>query len=261
MSTIAELQREAQQSTDERRLHELAGHRSWHVRWAVARSRAASSDTVRQLLDDDNSNVRMHAASQLADRPDLHEAAASSPHNWVRASLAMAFSRRDSGQLAYEVQRTLVDDSSFETRKGLAQTTGYADLFDRLLDDENPKVRGWCAANPRITLTQMEQLVTDRSSVVRRLSATLGLRYPNDEQILRLAQDRSKEVRWAVLFRAEIPREAIEIVARDTDELNRQHAERELASGGFLLSPQARDSIAAERRRAESASPFEQPPR
>jgi hypothetical protein len=44
------------------------------------------------------------------------------------------------------------------------------------------------------TRDQMEVLVTDRMRVVRAATAGRGLRHPDDEQLLRLAQDRVASV-------------------------------------------------------------------
>ena len=63
-------------------------------------------------------------------------------------------------------------------------------------------------------------------------TASTGLRYPTGEQLVWLASDRSAEVRWAVLTRVEAPREALEIIAQDSDDMNRQHAERILHGAG-----------------------------
>ena len=258
--TIAHLELEARRSQDPERLQELATHKSSLVRCRVSTNPNTTDAMIEQLLADIDGNVRMWAASALAERPALYAYAAESPHRWVRASLATVFSRHDDRSLPYPIQRALADDEFYETRKGVASTTNFADIFDRLLADDDPRVRGWCAANPRIALNQMEQLVGDKSSTVRRLTAALGLRYPSDEQLVRLARDRSKEVRWAVLFRPDRPREAVEIIAMDSDDINRRHAESALVSNGYIMSPMVETSFRTELNRAVAASPFEAPP-
>ena len=258
--TVAEVQYEARTCLDSERLRELATHKSVLVRCAVSNNPNTADETIEQLLADSNGSVRMRTASALADRPALYAHAVDSPHRWVRASLATVFSRHDDRSLPYPIQRALADDEFYETRKAVARTTNFADIFDRLLADADPRVRGWCAANPRIALNQMEQLVADKSSTVRRLTAALGLRYPSDEQLVRLARDRSKEVRWAVLFRPDRPREAVEIIAMDSDDINRRHAESALVSNGYITSPMVETSFRKELNRAVAASPFEAPP-
>lgn len=129
------------------------------------------------------------------------------------------------------------------------------------MDDKDPRVRGMCAANPRIALGQMEQLVTDKSRVTRASAVMGGLRYPDDDQLVRLAQDRSAEVRWAVIIRPDCPRRALELNAGDSDAINRQHAENALADNRYVMADQVVEHARRERDRALRAQPFDRPPR
>ncbi|MES2094553.1 MAG: hypothetical protein V4531_12185 [Actinomycetota bacterium] len=95
----------------------------------------------------------------------------------------------------------------------------------------------------------MERLVSDRAWKTRSLAAETGLRYPTDEQLVRLARDRSADVRWAVLSRVDAPREALEIIAQDSNGMNRQHAER-ILNGDGVNAPGA--IVQERRRRAET---------
>lgn len=260
MPTVAEIAAEAKGTADAERLDDLGHHKSNSVRLAVAENPAANDDTIGVLLQDANNVVRLSAAGNLADRPALHPIALSSEDKWVRTVLAHTFARRDDRSLPYDVQRALASDEFFETRERIAETTNYADLFESLLSDENPRVRGMCAANPRITLDQMERLVTDRSKVVRGRAAALGLQYPHDEQLVRLAQDRSADVRWAVLFRPDRPRRAVELIGRDPDAINRQHAEHALIDNRHIMAEEVVDHARKDRKRALRAQPFEQAP-
>ena len=260
MVTVAQIAAEAEGTTDSERLDVLGRHKSKLVRMAVAENPATSDGTMRVLLQDATS-VRLWAAGNLADRPALHSLALSSEDRWVRAILAHTFARRDDRTLPYGVQRALASDEFFETRGRIAETTNYADLFESLLRDENPRVRGRCAANPRITLDQMERIVTDRSKDVRGSAAALGLQYPDDDQLVRLAQDRSAGVRWAVLFRPDRPRRAVELIAQDSDEINRQHAEHALVDNRHIMADQVVDHARNERKRVLHVQSFEQAPR
>lgn len=90
----------------------------------------------------------------------------------------------------------------------------------------------------------MELLVTDRLAGVRGAAVSGGVFYPDDEQLLRLARDRSANVRWAVIFRVDVPREALEWIAVNDDDLNGRHA-RHVLDGSI---PQSLiDSVRARR--------------
>ncbi|KTR54402.1 hypothetical protein NS359_00075 [Curtobacterium oceanosedimentum] len=104
----------------------------------------------------------------------------------------------------------------------------------------------------------MERLVTDRNRMVRAAAAANGLRYPDDEQLLRLARDKSAEVRWAVLFRPDRPRRAIELIAEDSDEMNRQHARIALRDERAIIAPPATRWARAERQRAPHVRSFDE---
>jgi len=83
------------------------------------------------------------------------------------------------------------------------------------------------------------------------------MRYPDDEQILRLAEDRSAGVRWAVVCRVDRPRAALELIAKDKDEVNADHARSELADERSINSAHVTTDARLRRARAERASCFE----
>ncbi|MEO7722558.1 MAG: hypothetical protein ABIS08_11670 [Pseudolysinimonas sp.] len=256
---VAELADRAETSTDATVLRDLSRHTSKTVRVLVARNPAADDETIGRMSQDAEEVVRLACAGNLAGRPSLQRAAAESPEKWVRAALASTFARDDEGSLPYDLQARLARDEFREARGWVAETTNYEDLFAILIADPDPRVRARCAANPRISRAQMEVLVTDRQWGVRAYTASAGLRYPDDEQAMRLARDRSAEVRWAVLFRVDRPRAAIELIAQDTDEMNRRHAQSELDFGSNTL-PDAEASVRANRERARRGLEFESPP-
>ena len=152
-------------------------------------------------------------------------------------------------------QRRLAEDASADVRGIIAKATPYGAIFDDLLNDPDPVVRGWCAGNPRIFLEQMEQLVSDRARATRAMAASHGLRYPTDEQLIRLARDKSAGVRWSVIFRVDTPREALQILVDDTDEMNRLHADLAL-NGIGVNSTSVIEAVRAERAAAVYV-PFE----
>lgn len=252
---VAELADLASTSTDASALRDLSRHRSKAVRMSVAGNPAADDETIARLSHDADELVRLACAGNLANRPVLQRAAAASSEKWVRAKLAGTFARDDKRSLPYDLQARLAGDEFRDVRGWIAETTNYRDLFDLLIVDADPRVRARCAANPRISRAQMELLVTDRQWGVRAYTASAGLRYPDDEQIVRLAGDRSAEVRWAVLFRVDRPREAVEMITQDADEMNRRHAQL-----GPVMGPDYVASVRSDRRRATLGLHFESPP-
>ncbi|NYH00232.1 hypothetical protein BJ979_002857 [Schumannella luteola] len=231
------------------------------MRVAVAENAATDDVTVELLLRDPVELVRLAGATNLAGRPALQAVVAHSDEKWMRAILAHTFARDDDRGLPYDVQILLSEDDFWETRQRIAETTAYAEIFEQLLLDADARVRGRCAANPRITLEQMERLVNDRSWIVRASAAGSGCRYPDDGQLLRLASDRSAGVRWAVVFRPDRPRAALELIAEDTDADNRDHARRALRDEHAIMSEQVIEWAREERRRADRIAPFIGAPR
>lgn len=258
--TVAEIAAQAKVERDPARLCELASHRSPSVRIAVAENGDTPDEAIDGLLKDPNEIVRLSAAGNLGDRPRLQRVALSSPDESVRSILAHTFARQDDRSLPYDVQAALSRDESRETRQNLAETTNYIDIFRVLLRDADPEVRGVCARNPRITRSQMETLVTDPITRVRANAAALGLQFPDGEQLLRLARDRSGEVRWAVLFRVDLPIEAIEIIAQDRDPLTRQHAQSALIDVRNIMTEHHISQTRRDRERAREVQPFQPAP-
>ena len=258
MRSRAEL--EAERTTDPTRLRALAEHRSKTVRLTVASNGFADDRAIELLLHDEDPRIQLGAAgNNLARRPTLHELVFSSADPQIRG--AVAYAQSFDLALSYDMQKVLAAEDLVETRGRIAETTNYSDLFDALLEDREPRVRGMCAANPRISRDQMERLVTDRNRIVRGYAAVFGLLYPDDEQLIRLAVDRAAAVRWHVLFRVDRPRAAIELIAQDSDETNRLHADSALADPRALMSDQVCEAVRAERAQAALVGPFEPTPR
>jgi hypothetical protein len=236
----------ADATTPDDRIWMLARDRSATVRRAVAVSHSAPDDVILELANDPDESVRGSAVIGLHGRPRLHEQLSASPDRWVRAILAHTYASHP-GSLSYAVQDTLSRDSFFETRVRIAELTEYADIFDRLSQDDDARVRGSCATNGRIQWRQTETFVRDRSWITRSAVAAQG--YPDDEQLTRLASDRSVEVRWSVIARYGSPRSALELLTNDPDPMNRQHAL--LALDGSLWLPEAVVSIVEKRSMAQ----------
>ncbi len=234
-------------STDE--LVELAKHRFATVRRAVASNLRTPDQVVVVLAADAHEMVRLDAAASALYRPGIHDGLSRSSDKWVRAVLADVYATTPGRALAYEVQRRLAQDEFNEVRIRIATHTAYLDLFEVLLGDDDPKVRGSCASNPRATRDHIETCIGDRSWQVRAAAAANGVLYPDADQLIRLAQDRSAQVRWSVLFRVDTPTAAIAIIASDSDEMNRRHAMQALG-GQALNATQARAFRRREREQA-----------
>ncbi|PPF55999.1 hypothetical protein C5C13_11685 [Clavibacter michiganensis] len=256
MPTVRASALEATNAKDADVLRSLSTHRSMSVRYAVADNPATDDETIARLIDDPNESVRYTAASNLAERPALQQLVARSSDEWLRAALASTFLDQDDRSLPRDVQRALMADTFAETRSRIAETTNYLDIFETLLHDSDDRVSAACAANPRIEREQMERLITDPKWEVRASAAARGMRYPDDEQLLRLAQDRSVGVRWTVVYRPDRPRAALELIAKDDDEMN-AHAAKSVLGDDDINSAQVRDSAREQRARAEGTLGFQ----
>lgn len=210
-------------------LREMGGDRSARIREAVAQNPAVPDDLLLTLSGDAVASVRQSAALSARGRRTVLLALTASPHSVVREIVASLNNPVE--QLDREIQEVLSQDDSWEARARIARSTQFRDLFKRLLADEHPQVRGQSGANPRATLDDFERLTTDRSAVTRRIAVAVGVRYPSDDQLMRLARDRSADVQWAVITRVGSPRAAVEIVAEEGDDMNRHQASAVLKEG------------------------------
>lgn len=161
--------------TSAERFAELAGHASARVRQAVADAAAATDETVRLLIRDGNDLVRITAANNVGGRPSIEADAAASEDEWVRANLAHTYAQEPYKQLLRQTQEVLVGDSFREVRMRMAETTGYRDLYERLMADPEPRVRGACAWNPRVTPEDMEIVLQDRHRETRAMALDGGV--------------------------------------------------------------------------------------
>lgn len=240
--------------TPAHRLRELAAHPSKRVRAAVAESPRIEDSLVIDLAADVDEMVRVTAASNAAARPLVERDLAASPDKWVRAVLAHTYAYKIE-QLQRQTQEVLVCDEFPETRMRIAETTSHRDLFDVLLEDDRPEVRGACAGNPRAHRTDVDRLLADPSWKTRAAAVTSGLNYPDREQLIRVATDRSAEVRWQVLFRAGAPLEVAGLLATDDDEMVRDRAQAVLDGNPTWEREGETDEIA--RRKAMAHWEFE----
>jgi hypothetical protein len=224
------------------RLNDLSQHSSIWVRQAVHNNPHSTDDTIIGMIADERNANKLGWIDALRGRPGLEVALAAWPVPEVRADLAFTYARAP-GDLARNTQELLARDSSEHVRGNMARTASYRDLFELLLVDERAHVRSLCAGNPRIDREQMEILIADSDRKVRVGAVALGWRYPDSEQLTRLASDKSAAVRWEVLFHPRSPRLAIKMIAEDADEDNRRHANLRLADEMALFSDQVVASV------------------
>jgi hypothetical protein len=239
----------ANAATSPERFAELASHPSKAVRREVAGNPLAPWQVLVALANEPDEQIRLNAASSVSKVPEAQEELSRSSDKWVRAILAHTFAR-SSGSLVRSVQLTLAEDEFPETRARIAETTNYLDIFETLMVDPQPRVRSGSAANPRIDRDQMERLVTDPAAAVRAATAAVGCLYPDEDQMLRLARDKSKGVQWWALYRADGPLAVVEIIAAEGDEMNSRHAKGILADTALHRSATNLEWRANERARA-----------
>jgi len=206
-------------------------------------------DAILGMIADPRNEKKLSWFETLRGRPGLEGQLVVWPDANIRADLAFTYGWAQ-GSLARRTQELLTIDSSEKVRKNMARTTSFRDLFELLLADSHPAVRGSCAENPRIDRDQMERLITDPSRRVRVRAVSSGMRYPDEEQLLRLASDKSSAVRWEVLFNFRSPRDAIKLITKDQDDNNRRHAEKRLERDDALYSQSVIDSWVLESERA-----------
>lgn len=227
-------------------------HTSLWVRQPVQMNPSTPDDVLLGMIEDPRNRKKLSWFEALRGRPELEAAVSNCVDENVRADLAFTYGWAE-GKLARATQQVLARDPSPKVRVNLARSTNYEDLFTALLDDADSDVRRHCAENPRASRDHIERLVTDRAWRVRQGAVAFGVRFPDEEQLIRLANDKSVEVRWAVVYNLRSPRAAIEIVALGDDEMNR-HAALNWLRNGPPYAMRERAS-AAEFERSASATP------
>lgn len=216
---VAETVAEAEwRSTAAARLAELSSHPSASVRAAVAENPACDDETVVLLARDAKELVRLSAAGNAADRPGVEPELAASTDPWVRAILAHTYATQPNKQLLRAVQELLAADTFREVRQRIAETTAHRDLYDQLLTDPEPRVRGTCSWNPRASAEDVERLLTDRHRETRAMAIDHRGAALTPEQWRRAARDPSAVVRWATLYSPGAPDLVAQALVDDADD-------------------------------------------
>jgi hypothetical protein len=138
-----------------------------------------------------------------------------SPHRDVRLILAQQ------PRLPAEVVTLLVQDPVGQVRECLAQRTDDPAALETLVNDPNPRVRAAAAQNRLTTAAQRGRLVRDPSAPVRvslvHAMAILGWDIP-EQDLLKLARDRSVNVRYWLAGLPGSTRAVYEVLAQDPDD-------------------------------------------
>ncbi|MCS0499241.1 hypothetical protein [Protaetiibacter mangrovi] len=213
----------ADPSTPLERLRVLAVHDSRVVRAAVAARRPLSRELAEQLREDDAWQVRFALIPAAEGDPERQLMLAASTDKWMRAILA------EVPGLSIEAQRILAGDEFSETVGRIAKNTRDRALYDELMLDPRPRVRGFCAWNDALcTADDARRLARDRSSVAR--ASAVHRPELDESDLIELARDRSASVQWQVIATRPSSRAALEIIAREGDDVNALHARRALES-------------------------------
>lgn len=170
-------------------LERLASDPDRHTRQAVVDNHACPPEILCTRLEDPEWRVRWGAVQHPNADRGVREAASRSKDQQVRWALAQT------ADLEPEFVRALQADESWQVREQLATCHASTDVLEALLSDPDARVRGAVAAhNPNATEQQVRRLAEDRSAVTRR--AVAGRRGLPEDVLIRLATDRCADVRW-----------------------------------------------------------------
>lgn len=196
-------------------LRMLATDRDSATREAVAANVSTPPDVLIALLGDSDFDVRRAAVTNPAAGLDVQRAACVSAPRDVREVLA-----QQAGTPA-EIVALLARDPAREVRELIAGSTADPAVLQVLLEDPHPYVRGEAAQNPHTTAAQRRRLTRDRAASVRASlvhgMARRGWDIP-EEDLLRLARDRSANVRFWLANLPGSTRPVYEILAEDPDD-------------------------------------------
>lgn len=98
------------------------------------------------------------------------------------------------GDLEPAIAAALVDDGDWHVREQLALATRDGGILERLMRDDDPRVRGQVAWNPIATENQRREPARDARAEARALVAACP-ETPNDV-MFELAEDKSPNVRF-----------------------------------------------------------------
>jgi hypothetical protein len=193
-------------------LERLASDPDRHTRQAVVDNHACTADILRTRLGDPEWRVRWSAVQHPNADREVREAASRSQDQQVRWALAQTCN------LEPEFVRALQADQAWQIREQVAACHASTEVLEALLTDPDARVRGAVAAhNPNATEQQLRRLAEDRSAVTRR--AVAGRRVLPEDVLFRLATDRSADVRWWLCVVHCRNKRLMRVLSDDADEM------------------------------------------
>ncbi|MBM2614843.1 hypothetical protein JIG36_04635 [Actinoplanes sp. LDG1-06] len=209
-------------------LRALAGDPDAGTREAVAANVRTPGEVLVALAGDRRYEVRYAAVGNPAAGDAVRETFCSSPYEDARLMLAQQ------PGLPSAVVARLARDPARAVREFVAEHTDDPDALATLVEDGHPAVRAQAAQNRHTTEEQRRQLARDPAATVRsallHAMARLGWVIPEDD-LLRLARDRSVNVRYWVAGLPGSTRAVYEILAEDPDDQIATNARRWLVPG------------------------------
>jgi len=205
----------ARPETAVKALQRLATDPDRATREAVAGNTSTPPDTLISLLSDRDFDVRYAATTNPAADLRVQRAMCASPVSDVREVLAQR------PGLPPEIVGLLARDPHRQVRETIAHSVDLPAVLQTLLDDPNPAVRATAAQNPHTTAAQRRQLTRDPAAQVRASVVHAMARHGwniAEEDLLRLAADRSLNVRFWVANLPGSTRPVYETLAEDPDD-------------------------------------------
>ncbi|MGC4806169.1 hypothetical protein [Micromonospora sp. DT233] len=181
------------------------------VREAVARNPSTSVGNLLRLVKDADRWVRWAVAGNPACDESVRRVMAETSDKELRGLLA------ESRELEPELAARLIEDVSPEVRERLATHTHDPEVITALLADRTARVRKGLARNPRTTAAQRSALAQDPVVDVR-VALVRAVELAEDD-LRRLVDDRSVQVRQALAASELTPPHIRQLLARDPDDL------------------------------------------
>lgn len=158
------------------------------VRRALVANRSCPVEALRRLTSDGDFHVRWEATQHPNATAEVRALAARHGDSDVRQALAQL------GDLEPAIAASLVDDGDWHVREQLALATRDGEILERLMRDDDPRVRGRVAWNPIATEDQRRELAHDARAEARALVAACP-DTPSDV-LIELTGDKSPDVRF-----------------------------------------------------------------
>lgn len=230
----------ARPDTPEQSLRALAADADRATREAVAANAATPPDVLVSLLSDGDFGVRWAVTTNPCADPRVRQAVCVSPDRDLRLVLAQL------PGLSAEIVTLLAADPDRRIRETVAERTDDPAILRALLTDPDPDVRGHAAHNAGTTAAQRQDLMHDPIATVRAAvvyaGATHGWDIPEDD-LLRLARDRSALVRYQVAMLAGFLPPLYDILTQDPDESVATAARESLLASHPLFRDEVRNKF------------------